>query len=155
MVLHGGSEGELSSYGMPDQLAYEWTCDELQSDKIDIGEGQRIPTLAQVLDLCQDKDDMLINIELKAPWEMHNRVKYDYHNAVRVVYDMIMEQGIGHKVQVSSFIPEMIESLVHISKVEGRDFIISSLAMERQDIVGDTDGVNQYIIETDEAENQK
>ena len=73
---------------------------------------------------------------------MENRVKYDYQKAVRVVYDMIKEHGIGYKVQVSSFIPEIIQSLVDISRVEGRDFIISSLAMERQDIVGDTDGVN-------------
>lgn len=66
MVLHGGAQGELSKYGMPDQLVYDWDSKDLASDKIDIGEGCRIPTLESVLTMFKDQN-MVLNIELKAP----------------------------------------------------------------------------------------
>ena len=68
MVLHPGDDGELGQYGFPDDRVQEWTQEELQS-RIDVGGGERIPTLEQVLQLCLLSPQMLINIELKAPYD--------------------------------------------------------------------------------------
>ena len=38
IVMHGGDEGQLSDYGMPDQFVFERTFESLQT--IDIGEGE-------------------------------------------------------------------------------------------------------------------
>ena len=51
MVLHGGTDGELDQYGLKYHRAFEWTQEELQT-KIDLGEGERIPTLEALIELC-------------------------------------------------------------------------------------------------------
>ena len=50
MILHGGDDGQLTKYGKPDEFAFELTCEELQ--RFDLGEGEIIPTLYQVLELA-------------------------------------------------------------------------------------------------------
>lgn len=64
MVLHGGSDGQLSLYGMPTEFVQNWTFDELRT--IDIGNGEQIPTLDEMLELFKETD-ILLNIELKGP----------------------------------------------------------------------------------------
>ena len=44
MVLHGGDDGQLSKYGLPDERVFEWTSNELRT-QIDIGEGEKMPML--------------------------------------------------------------------------------------------------------------
>ena len=68
MVLHGGDDGELNHYGLNNQHVYDWTREELQT-RIDLGEDQRIPTLLSVISLCSESPNMLLNIELKGPWD--------------------------------------------------------------------------------------
>ena len=43
VVMHGGDEGQLSQYGMPDEFVFERTLASLQ--EIDIGDGEKMPTL--------------------------------------------------------------------------------------------------------------
>ena len=43
MIMHGGNDGELSHYGHPDDHVFDWTAEELM--QLDIGEGERMPTL--------------------------------------------------------------------------------------------------------------
>ena len=43
VVMHGGDEGQLSQYGMPDEFVFERTFESLQ--RIDIGEGEKMPSL--------------------------------------------------------------------------------------------------------------
>lgn len=53
MILHGGKNGQLSDYGVANsEYVFNWTQEELQT-KIDIGEGERIPTLEALIQLCQ------------------------------------------------------------------------------------------------------
>ena len=126
MVLHGGAQGELSLYGMPEEYVYNWTCEELQSDKIDIGEGERIPTLLQLIELCDGHDDMLLNIELKGPDSPEYKPKYDFDAAARIVYKMILDHDIANKVMLSSFQPEIIDAMKKVS-FENRKFMIHRL----------------------------
>ena len=54
MILHGGSDGQLDHYGLEEsERVFNWTQDELQT-RIDIGEGERMPTLEALIQLCRD-----------------------------------------------------------------------------------------------------
>ena len=49
MILHGGSDGQLSQYGLDaTERVFNWTQEELQ-ERIDIGEGEKIPTLEALI----------------------------------------------------------------------------------------------------------
>ena len=48
MVLHAGQDGQLSYQGHANHYIFEWNSYELQS-LIDLGQGERIPTLEQVI----------------------------------------------------------------------------------------------------------
>jgi hypothetical protein len=101
MVLHGGQQGELTLYGMPTEYVYEWTAAELRS-KIDIGEGEMMPTLEEVLCLFKGQR-MLLNIELKAPNKAEFKPRYNCEVAAETVYNMICAHQISHLVMISSF----------------------------------------------------
>ena len=151
MVLHGGSQGELTLYGMPTEYVYEWTQEELQSERIDIGGGERIPTLRDVIELYDGVEDTLLNIELKGPESPDFKPRYDFTKAAQVVYDLILEYGIAHKVMISSFQPEIISAIKEVS-MGNRQFMVHRLTDDKQ---GDnpetykvhqhTEGVNLYI----------
>ena len=148
MILHGGSQGELTLYNMPTEYVYEWTCEELQS-KIDIGEGERIPTLLQLIELCDGHDDMLLNIELKGPDHPDFKPRYDFEAAARIVYQMILDHNIANKVMLSSFQPEIIDAMKTVSQ-ENRKFMIHRLTETHGDPDGfqmhqNTEGINMYI----------
>ena len=51
MVLHGGSDGQLVLYGLEEERCFQWSKEQLQT-QIDIGEGERMPTLEDVIQLC-------------------------------------------------------------------------------------------------------
>lgn len=78
MILHGDYNGQLSKYKLPDERVFNWTKDELQT--LDIGEGERIPTLEELLDLFDGTHTML-NIELKAPRDQADKELYDSYVA--------------------------------------------------------------------------
>lgn len=128
MVLHGGDDGELSHYGLGNEFVYSWTKLELQS-RIDIGEGQRIPTLESVLCLCQDNPNMLLNIELKGPCDSELLQQYDSDLAALKVVQLIDQYDIANKVMISSFTPVILESIVTNSP-STRQFIILQLTDE-------------------------
>ena len=47
MIVHGGDDGQLKNYGLPQEHVFIWTKDELQT--LDIGEGEVMPTLEELL----------------------------------------------------------------------------------------------------------
>ena len=69
MVIHGGFNGELNQTinGSDDKYIFEVTYEDLRS-QIDIGEGQTIPTLDEILSEFVGTS-LLLNIELKAPMD--------------------------------------------------------------------------------------
>jgi len=75
MIVHGGDNGELGELGQPSVNVFDWTREELQT--LDIGQGERMPTLEELLVICRAKPNMLINIELKAPVDQALAARYD------------------------------------------------------------------------------
>ena len=89
MVLHGGNDGQLSLYGLPDQFVFDWTMQELQT--LDIGQGEQMPTLRELLTLIQEAPDMIINIELKGPSSAEMKPRYDFDFACQIVAENIKQ----------------------------------------------------------------
>ena len=87
MILHGGSNGELTKYGHPEQITFDWTYAQLQT--LDIGGGELIPTFEELLVLLHDAPDMLINIEMKAPVTVEIQKRYNYQLAAEIVTEAI------------------------------------------------------------------
>ena len=62
-----------------------------------------MPTLMDLLDLCMQAPEMMLNIELKGPCDPLIKPKYDSDKAARVVYDLIIKYDIADRVMISSF----------------------------------------------------
>ena len=75
MIMHGGDNGELGHYGHPNDHVFDWTAEQLQT-QLDIGEGERMPTFKQLLELCANHKGILLNIELKAPTNETHASRY-------------------------------------------------------------------------------
>ena len=106
MVMHGGSDGQLKKYGLPDDYCFKWTCEELRT-KFKIEDGTPMPTLEEFLAVFKDSS-VILNIELKGPLTAEYKPQYDYGQAARVVHRMICDHGVSHQVMLSSFVPEII-----------------------------------------------
>ncbi len=107
MVLHGGLDGQLSLYGLDNEKVFEWTKEQLQT-KIDLGQGQRIPSLEDVIKVCKKAPKMLLNIELKGPLTEEWTAKYDYDLAAQKTIDLINKHGIAKETIISSFTPQIL-----------------------------------------------
>ena len=126
MLTHGGSGGELTQYGLPDERVQNHTREFLQS-KIDIGEGQEMPTANDLVELFLDTDTEL-HLELKGPYFDEFKHKYDFNLAALKLYELIEKYGIKHRTIVSSFNIEAIEAMVEICKERNdKDLKISFL----------------------------
>ena len=124
MVLHGGRNGQLKDYGLPNQYVLDWNSHELQT-LISLGQGERMPTLEQVLDLCKTSPSLLLNIEIKAP---ENAVMYNHDLAAKKTVEMINKYDIGARTIVSSFSPRILEAVVRESNMPlERKFLIMPL----------------------------
>ena len=77
MIMHGGDNGEMHEYGVEGGYIFEWTCEELKN-RLDIGEGEKMPTLEELLIAVESCPDMLLNIELKAPYDAAIAQRYDH-----------------------------------------------------------------------------
>ena len=75
MIMHGGDNGELTDYGLSEDFAFQKTQAELQS--LDIGEGEQMPTLEELLQACVGHPNFLLNIEVKAPYRDDIFEQYD------------------------------------------------------------------------------
>lgn len=87
MILHGGSDGQLELYGLNDERVFDWTFDQLR--KLDIGEGEVMPTLEELLKLVSGTT-MLINIELKGPLTDEIKPLYDYDLACQTTHNLVV-----------------------------------------------------------------
>lgn len=111
MILHGGSDGQLELYGLHDQRVFDWTYEELR--KLDIGEGEVMPTLEELLSLVKNSN-MLINIELKGPLTDDVKVLYNYDLACQAAHNLVVEYDISKNVMFSSFCPEIVQGLLKV-----------------------------------------
>ena len=101
MVLHGSDEGHLIKYGLPDDYVFDHTFESLR--QLDIGEGEIMPTLAEVLQLLKQAPKMVINIELKAPWVPATLARYDYKRACQIVKEHIERFQVAERTMISAF----------------------------------------------------
>ena len=84
VVIHNGTTGNVAN---KDLVVKETNLDILKS--LDIGEGEKIPTLQEVFDLCKGK--IGINIEIKAP------------GLAEPVVKLIEKNGMIDDIMISSF----------------------------------------------------
>ena len=97
--------------------------------KIDIGGGERIPTLEAVLMLCLDAPKMIVNIELKSPCEPKHQESYPTKLMCRQTRDLIDKYQIWERTMVSAFDIQVTTCMQLMAKqrwVE-RDFMIMQL----------------------------
>ena len=83
--------------------------------KIDIGGGERIPTLSALFTLVKDVP-IILNVELKGPASPSRKANFDYLKTVQVVNKMIRDFDLEDKVIISSFVPEIISTFSEVLK---------------------------------------
>lgn len=87
-----------------------------------------MPTLDEVVRLCQQSPSMVINIELKMPAKEANVAQYRFDLAAKKVVDLVRQTQIGHRVMISSFDSRILDSVAAaFPPGSDRDFIIFSL----------------------------
>ena len=124
VVIHGGIDGELT--GHDDSKVWQQTAAELA--KLDIGEGESIPRLDDVLALCKRYKRLLINIELKGPRTESDAAQYDFDQAARKVIALIDRHDVGKQTMISSFRRRIIDSVIRASSPPyKRNFVVQSL----------------------------
>ena len=69
---------------------------------------------------------MLLNIELKGPFDEAWLPHYDFNLAAEKMIELMDKYNLAHRVMVSSFVPRIIDSVIAISTPD-RKFIIQSL----------------------------
>ena len=121
MIMHGGDDGELFEYGHSSSHVFDWTKEQLQT--LDIGQGERMPTLEDLLKLLEGRKRMLINIELKAPVNAEVGARYNHRLAAQTVVNLISKYGIAHQTMISSFNPKVIDA-VHTASEGRRNFVV-------------------------------
>ena len=95
MVLHDGDLSMYKGYSK-DDITYQYTQEELQ--QIDIGDGQRMPTLEEFIQFYEDSPNMLLNFDLK----YSGSAEYDAVVYAQRVVDLIEKYDIGKKTVVES-----------------------------------------------------
>ena len=126
VVIHGGLDGQLDYPGF--ESSYVWKESAKTLSKIDIGEGESIPKLEEVLALCQSHKRVLINIELKGPASEDQANQYDFDLAARKVVKLIDKYDVGSQTMISSFRSRIIKSILRESRPPyKRRFIVQSL----------------------------
>ena len=125
MIMHGGDNGELNKYGYPNDYVFDWTSKDL-IERLDIGEGERMPTLEMLLKEAVKRPNMLLNIELKAPADEAVAPRYNMKLAAQIVINMINEYQMTRQIMMSSFNMKVIKA-VHEATEGRRDIFVQSL----------------------------
>ena len=128
MVLRTGADGELAPYGYPKEYVYDWDSTQLQT-KIDLGSGQRVPTLEQVILLTLDAPKLQIHIEVKSPISAAKKALYNSARTCNRVRDVIDDYIIRERTTVTSSDPEILSGMEKARKVRWQyvDFNICQL----------------------------
>ena len=128
IVIHGGIDGQLPISKRASKLGSEkrvWQQTAEQLSNFDIGDGEKIPLLDEVLALCENFPRALINIELKGPKTETLALQYNFDMAARKVIGLIKKRGLGMRTMISSFRIRMIDSLIkEAGPPEKRKFLI-------------------------------
>ena len=67
---------------------------------------------------------MLLNIELKGPWDNDWESQYDFDLAAQKVVQLIEKYKIGYKTMVSSFLPRIHDGILRATQNTSREFVI-------------------------------
>ena len=126
VVLHGGQNGELDAFNRPKDFVWKMNLAQLQ--KLNLGDGEKITTLEEVLMLALDASRMLINIEIKTPADPKHYADYEpaQWQLCKQVRDLLDMLQIQERTIVSSFHPGPTAAMLKLARqrwVE-RDFAI-------------------------------
>eukprot|EP00347_Sterkiella_histriomuscorum_P003717 403363216 len=99
VVCHGGDDGNLKDYGLPEEFIYEWDFDRLQT--LDAGEGAKIPKLEEVFKTFDGK--VFVNVEVKGPRTAELKPKYDCDLVISGVLELVDKYDMHGKYLFSSF----------------------------------------------------
>eukprot|EP00347_Sterkiella_histriomuscorum_P006964 403350767 len=111
VILHGGEDGELNhhfSHFTEAEYIFEKTFDQLS--KFDMGLGERIPTLSQLLTFSK-QNNVFINIELKVPRAESALNAYRYKDCARIAHDLIQSHEMTDQVLFSSFNRDILQEI--------------------------------------------
>lgn len=100
LVMHGGEDGNLKDYGMPEEYIFLKTLEELR--QLDAGNGEKIPLLSELFELIKPTP-IFVNIELKGPRTPALAAIYDYHLAAKSVLECVKTHKMHDRFLVSSF----------------------------------------------------
>ena len=116
MVMHGGVDGDLGAYGRPKDYVYDWDSTQLQT-KLDIGGGERMPSLEYVIMLALDAPKMQIHIEVKVPFRSEKaKARYDSLTACKLVRDLIDKYEIRERTSVIVWDPQVVANMYKVKK---------------------------------------
>ena len=105
-MVHGGDDGNLKDFGLPDEYIYEWDFEKLQT--LDAGDGAKIPTLEQVFELFKGK--IFVNVEVKGPRTETLKPKYNCDLVVNGVLSLAEKHNYFSKFLISSFNTDILEA---------------------------------------------
>jgi len=102
VVIHGEDDGSIhkstNGSGIVNDLEY------LYLSRLDAGEGEKVPSLEEVIELCKDK--VFLNIELKDP---------QIEKTMNAVLSIIDRFRIRHQIAISSFKHEYFNELKRLN----------------------------------------
>jgi len=70
-----------------------------------------MPTLDELLEACADKQDMLLNIEVKSPEDSLIAARYDHEMAATVLCNIISKYRVAKQTMISSFSRTMLSAI--------------------------------------------
>ena len=125
--MHGGMDGQLDHYGYPEDHVFDWTYEELQT--LDVGDGEKMPTLEQLFELSSEAPEMLLNIEVKEPNTPEIAARYDIALASNVLCNLISKHRVAKRTMISGFSAKYLQA-IKVASAGHRDFFIQSLRNE-------------------------
>ncbi|CDW84350.1 glycerophosphoryl diester phosphodiesterase [Stylonychia lemnae] len=93
IILHGGDNGELNHHFEFQDTHYIFEKSYSELLQYDLGDGQKIPTLEDLIIFNQKR--LFINIELKVPREENVKSRYNYLKCSEKIFELIKKHNIS------------------------------------------------------------
>lgn len=92
---------------------------------IDLGDGEVVPTLEDVIKLFEFSPKILLNIEIKGPMTRKWAEMYDSEAAASALLISVNQNRIGPKTIISSFSPDILKKILWFApRKEQREYSI-------------------------------
>lgn len=85
-----------------------------------------MPTLKDLLEVCADCPNFLLNVEMKAPDNLEVAARYNHTAAAQILCNLLSSYRVAKRVIISSFSNAQLQA-VNEASAGRRDFVIQSL----------------------------